>query len=171
VTFSSASLPDADEDFYGPIERPNPFLHMHSQWKDHIAPSPVRPKKTRKRGRPKVGREASIAITDLSPRELVRNDLVEVAQQWGAVVSHVRANSLNRGLPARAASAKHAAPSRQREQYILKVVQVLVEPNSRIATMPIRSAAVYLSHQSEFAGVGQEAIRKYIVEAKKRVRC
>jgi hypothetical protein len=163
-------VPDSEEDFYGPLERPNPLLRMHGQWKDYIAPAKVKPAKTGKRGRPRVGGEAPIVITELSPRELVRNDLVEVAQEWGAVVSHVRANSLKSGLPARAVTARTAAPSRQREQFVLKVVQILGEPNSRIASMPIRSAAVYLSHQSEFAGVGQEAIRKYIVEAKKRVR-
>lgn len=123
----------------------------------------------RKRGRPITTLEWERPIRDMSPRQLGRNDLIETAYCWDAVVSKMRADSLNLGRAERSKSARLASTKNDRARRVDAIVLILNNPsNSAWANHPSSKLALRLGKKAEFLRVKSETLRKDIAKAKKK---
>jgi hypothetical protein len=159
---------NASEDFYGPVDEPDFLLGLHEQWKEFLAPGNVLPVKSGKRGRPRKEGPSSILISEISPRQLSREDLVEVAQNWNAVVAHVRSDRLNSARPIRAALARISSAANDRAHRVAMIASILKNPiNSSWSRHPNSKLAMRIGGLKEFLAVTPDTLRKDIAKAKK----
>ncbi len=121
----------------------------------------------RKRGRPVTTKEWERPIREMSSRQLIRNDLVEVAQNYPAEVARTRVESLDSGRTKRTILARQAATKSARAARIGEILRILWLPESaEWAGHPNSKLAFRLSGYEQFAGLNPDTLRKDIAEAK-----
>jgi hypothetical protein len=164
MTANSPPKTDPLEDFYGPVGEPDELLVQHGQWKKYQERPPEPVPRTGRKGRPRKAPAAPPVISEMSVRQLVRGDMVDVARNWDAIVTRVHVADLDEGRPTRAAVARQLEPSVQRAARILSVAEALKD--GRLGALSSRSAARALSKRPEFSGVSVETLRKDIQSTK-----
>jgi hypothetical protein len=133
------------------------------------ASEPVIPLK-KKRGRPATVPAWARPIREMSPRQLARNDLIEVAQNYTAIVARTRADSLNAGRKERSKQAKSAMASSARSQRVDQIASILKDPRNTVwAGHPNSKLAARLCEHREFASVTSDTLRKDIAKAKTKL--
>ena len=157
------------EDYFDPIgPESDPQMELLGRWKEFVSVQlPPAGPTTGRRGRPR--RLAVASISDISPRQLARNDLIEVAQNWEAVVQLQRAESLNDARPTRAIRARESLPSQERARRIQAIAAMLRGP-TRTAWQGWSAARIGGQIAASFPDVKPETLRKDIAKAKKLAR-
>jgi hypothetical protein len=131
------------------------------------APLPAPIEYKRKRGRPVTTPELMRPIRDMSPRQLARNDLIETAFNFHAVVAKGRADSLNLGRTERSKAARTSSTTNERADRVKAIASILGNPtNSAWASHP-NSKLALRDEFKKFAAVNSETLRKGIAKAKK----
>jgi hypothetical protein len=132
------------------------------------APVAVPTTKTRRRGRPVTTPEWERPIRDMSPRQLARNGLIEVAQNYDAIVARTRADSLNSGRQMQIVQSRISAEKNERALRIVNIAQILKDPaNDGWAWHPNCKVALRLAERDAFSKVSTDTLRKDIAKAKK----
>jgi hypothetical protein len=139
------------------------LLEAHVKWHELRA---LRPYKKTSRGRPAKFGIRETSPSQLSPRMLAQCDLVDVAQDWSEIVSHVRSLSLCKARTS--ATPKVAAMDRAKRIAIIS--EWLKAPeNARRSTHPNCKIALHITGLRCFANVKLDTLRKDIAKAKKQI--
>lgn len=159
-----------DEDYHGPADTVNKLMVEYDEFKQlagELSAVPIDPLAgPRKRGRPRKTAFSVKTPNDLSPRQIMRNDLLEVAQRWPESVIIARSESLDLQRPARARklSPTQRAAKEGRDRRIEVVAQAL---STVASNRSAQDAANVLQTRGVLPEIKLRTLRQYVTEARK----
>lgn len=123
----------------------------------------------RGRGRPATIPEWERPVRTMSPRQLARNDLIETAQNWSAIVARKHAECITATEAIRQRGETVTRPSADRAERVRAIAGMLTGPNNS-ALNRLSDSNIAARIEATFPDVNRDTLRKDVAKARKLAR-